>query len=141
MRRAVEEGAVVATGGKRPEHLPKGWFYEPTLLANVAPHHTVAQEEVFGPVLVAIPYDDEDDAVRIANGTIYGLSGAVWSADHQRAVRFARRVRSGTMVVNGGNYYGDEVPFGGYKQSGMGREMGVLGFEEYLQAKSLAEPA
>jgi aldehyde dehydrogenase (NAD+) len=141
VRRAIEEGAVIATGGRRPAHLPKGFFFEPTLLANVEPHHTVAQEEIFGPVLVAIPYDDDDDAVRIANGTIYGLSGAVFGGDHARATAVARRIRSGTMVVNGGNYYSSDVPFGGYKQSGVGREMGVLGFEEYLQTKSLAEPA
>ncbi len=140
VRTAVEQGGVVVTGGKRPSQFPKGWFFEPTLIAGVEPHHVVAQEEIFGPVLVAIPYDDEDDALRITNGTIYGLSGAVFSADHERARRFARRVRTGTMVVNGGNWYSADVPFGGYKQSGMGREMGVLGFEEYLQVKSLAEP-
>jgi aldehyde dehydrogenase (NAD+) len=138
---AVAEGATLATGGKRPAHFDKGWFYQPTLLVGVEPHHTVAQEEIFGPVLVSIAYDDDDDAVRIANDSIYGLSGAVYSGDHQRALAVARRIRTGTIVVNGGNYYGADVPFGGYKQSGVGREMGVLGFEEYLQAKSLAEPA
>jgi aldehyde dehydrogenase (NAD+) len=134
VRKGVDEGAVIATGGKRPPHLAKGWFYEPTLLANIDPMATVAQEEIFGPVLVAIAYDDVDDAVRIANNTIYGLSGAVYGADHER-------IRTGTIVVNGGNFYSADVPFGGYKQSGIGREMGVLGFEEYLQVKSLAEPA
>jgi aldehyde dehydrogenase (NAD+) len=137
----LREGARLVLGGKRPEHLPRGYFYEPTLLADVDPRATVAQEEIFGPVLVAIAYDDDDDAVRIANDSIYGLSGAVSSADHQRALAVARRIRTGTIVVNGGSYYGADVPFGGYKQSGIGREMGVLGFEEYLQAKSLAEPA
>jgi aldehyde dehydrogenase (NAD+) len=137
----LREGARLVLGGKRPEHLPRGFFYEPTLLADVDPRATVAREEIFGPVLVAIAYDDDDDAVRIANDSIYGLSGAVSSADHQRALAVARRIRTGTIVVNGGNYYGADVPFGGYKQSGIGREMGVLGFEEYLQAKSLAEPA
>jgi aldehyde dehydrogenase (NAD+) len=141
VRTAVAEGGVVVTGGKRPERYPTGYYFEPTLIANVEPHHTVAQEEIFGPVLVAIPYDDDDDAVRIANGTIYGLSGAVFGGDHERATRVARRIRTGTIVVNGGNYYGCDVPFGGYKQSGFGREMGVLGFEEYLNVKSLAEPA
>jgi aldehyde dehydrogenase (NAD+) len=139
--RGLAEGARLVLGGKRPEHLPRGFFYEPTLLADVDPRSTVAQEEIFGPVLVAIAYDDDDDAVRIANDSIYGLSGAVSSADHQRALAVARRIRTGTIVVNGGNYYGADVPFGGYKQSGVGREMGVLGFEEHLQAKSLAEPA
>jgi aldehyde dehydrogenase (NAD+) len=120
--------------------LERGWFYEPTLLAGVEPHHTVAQQEVFGPVLCAIPYDDDDHAVEIANGTIFGLSGAVFSRDHDRAVGVARRIRSGTISVNGGNYYGEDAPFGGYKQSGIGREMGVAGFEEYLQTKTLAAP-
>jgi aldehyde dehydrogenase (NAD+) len=141
VRTAQDEGAKVATGGRRPEHLPKGWFYEPTLLVDVEPGSTIAQQEVFGPVLVAIPYDDDDDAVRIANDSIYGLSAAVSGGDHERAKGVARRIRSGTVMVNGGTYYGPDVPFGGYKQSGVGREMGVAGFEEYLEIKSLAEPA
>jgi aldehyde dehydrogenase (NAD+) len=141
VRIAVDEGATLVAGGKCPDQFDRGWFYEPTLLAGVEPHHTVAQEEVFGPVLAAIAFDDEDHAVQIVNGTIFGLSGAVFSSDRDRAVRFARRVRSGTISVNGGNYYGEDAPFGGYKQSGIGREMGIQGFEEYLQSKTLAEPA
>jgi aldehyde dehydrogenase (NAD+) len=141
VKQAVDEGAVLLAGGKAPDHLERGWFYEPTLLAGVRPEHTVAQQEVFGPVLAAIPYDDDDHAVAIANGTIFGLSGAVFSSDHDRAVAVARRIRSGTISVNGGNYYGEDAPFGGYKQSGIGREMGVQGFEEYLQTKTLAAPA
>ena len=101
----------------------------------------MAQEEIFGPVLVIIPHDGDDDAVALANASPYGLSGSVWSADRQRAVDVANRVRTGTIGVNGGLWYSPDVPFGGYKQSGIGREMGVAGFEEYLQTKSLAEPA
>ena len=99
----------------------------------------VAREEIFGPVLVAIPHDGDDDAVRIANDSPYGLSGAVHSADPERAWAVARRVRTGTMSVNGGVWYSGDVPFGGYKQSGIGREMGRAGFEEYLETKSVAE--
>jgi aldehyde dehydrogenase (NAD+) len=139
--RAVASGARVVLGGRRPEHIRKGFFYEPTLLANVDPEAEIAQSEVFGPVLVVIPYEGEDDAIRIANGTIYGLSAAVFSADHERAKRVARRLRSGTVIVNGGQYYSPDVAFGGYKQSGIGREMGRAGFEEYLQIKVMTEPA
>ena len=99
------------------------------------------REEIFGPVLVAIPYDDDDDAVRIANDSIYGLSGHVFGADDERALAVARRIRTGTMSVNGGVWYSADVPFGGYRQSGIGREMGVAGFEEYLETKALARPA
>ena len=101
----------------------------------------IAQEEVFGPVLVAIPHDGDDDAVAIANDSPYGLSGAVHSVDPDRAWAVARRVRTGTMSVNGGVWYGGDVPFGGYKQSGIGRESGRQGFEEYLETKTVAEPA
>jgi aldehyde dehydrogenase (NAD+) len=139
--RAKQAGAKLALGGGRPKHLPKGHFIEPTLFYDVDPDSELAQFEVFGPVLAVIPYDDEEHAIRIANNSPYGLSGGVWSADHQRAKRVARRIRSGTMMVNGGIYYGPEVPFGGYRQSGLGRENGVAGFEEYLQIKSLCEPA
>lgn len=142
VRTAVDEGATLVTGGKRPEHLDAGWFYEPTLLIDVDPNATIAQQEVFGPVLAVIPYDGGDDeAVRIANNSIYGLSGSVTSGDLERARSVARRIRSGTVTVNGGIYYSPDVPFGGYRQSGVGREMGVAGFEEYLETKALAEPA
>jgi aldehyde dehydrogenase (NAD+) len=100
----------------------------------------IARDEIFGPVLVVIPYDDDDDAVRIANDSIFGLSGGVASADRDRAHAIARRIRTGTMSINNGVWYGADVPFGGYKQSGIGREMGVAGFEEYLEQKSYAEP-
>ena len=98
----------------------------------------IAREEIFGPVLVVIPYDDEKDAVRIANDSDYGLSAGVWSADEERAMAVARRIRAGTVNVNGGNFYAADAPFGGYKQSGIGREMGREGFEEYLETKTIA---
>ncbi len=139
---AVNEGATVVTGGRRPKRMPRGFFFEPTLLAGVAENDTIAREEVFGPVLSVISYDGSDnEAVRIANNSIYGLSGAVFGADTSRARAVARRIRSGTVMVNGGIYYAPDAPFGGYKQSGIGREMGVAGMEEFLEIKTLAEPA
>jgi acyl-CoA reductase-like NAD-dependent aldehyde dehydrogenase len=141
VQRAVADGATVVTGGKRPEHLPAGYFYEPTLLAGSGPDSAIAQEEVFGPVLVVLPYRDDDDAVAIANNSIFGLSGAVFGADDERATNVARRLRAGTVSVNGGMYYGPDAPFGGYKQSGIGREMGVPGLDEYLELKTIARPA
>jgi aldehyde dehydrogenase (NAD+) len=138
--RGVAEGATVACGGSAPspERFPVGYYVEPTVLAGVERHHTVAQEEIFGPVLVVIPHDGDDDAVAVANDSAYGLSGAVFGApDRARAV--ARRVRTGTIGVNGGLFYSPDVPFGGYKQSGLGREMGRLGFEEYTEVKAVAE--
>jgi aldehyde dehydrogenase (NAD+) len=140
VRQGVDQGGRIVVGGKRPTHLDSGFWFEPTLIADVDNTMTVAREEIFGPVLVAIPYDDDDDAVQIANDSIFGLSGSVVGADRQRALRVARRIRTGTMSINGGIWYGADVPFGGYKQSGIGREMGVAGFEEYLELKSFAEP-
>ena len=137
---ARAQGARVVCGGRRPDGLERGWFYEPTLLADVTSDMSVAREEVFGPVLVAIAHDGDDHAVRIANDSPYGLSGHVYSADEARAVAVARRIRTGTMSINGGVRYGADVPFGGYKQSGLGREMGVAGFEEYLETKAYAAP-
>jgi len=133
VQRAVAAGATLVTGGKRVD---PGFFYTPTLLTNVAPDAEIAQDEVFGPVLVVIPFEDDDDAVRIANNSIFGLSGAVHSRDEARAIAVARRIRSGTFSINGGNYFSQDVPFGGYKQSGVGRESGVAGLEEFLQLKS-----
>ncbi|WP_419918302.1 aldehyde dehydrogenase family protein [Candidatus Poriferisocius sp.] len=139
---AVDQGAKLVAGGRRPDHLPVGYYYEPTVLAGVGENELVAQEEVFGPVMAIIGYEGGDDeAVRIANNSIYGLSGAVSSADPDRARAVARRIRSGTISVNGGLYYAPDAPFGGFKQSGIGREMGVAGFEEFLEIKTLAEPA
>jgi aldehyde dehydrogenase (NAD+) len=138
---ALEEGGTFACGGGRPADQPRGFFIEPTLIVGLPNGARVAQEEIFGPVLVLIPHDGDDDAVAIANDSPYGLSGSVWSGDRQRALSVANRIRTGTIGVNGGIWYSPDVPFGGYKQSGIGREMGVAGFEEYLQTKSLAEPA
>ncbi|NGY04867.1 aldehyde dehydrogenase family protein [Solimonas terrae] len=135
------EGARLVCGGGKPAHLSRGWWVEPTLFADVRNDMRIAREEIFGPVLVAIPFDDDDDAVRIANDSDYGLSGAIFSADPERALRMARRVRTGTLNVNGANFFAPDSPFGGYKQSGIGREMGVQGFEEYLQTKTVAVPA
>ncbi|WP_034517526.1 aldehyde dehydrogenase family protein [Actinomadura rifamycini] len=138
VKRAVEAGAKLVTGGERVD---PGFFYTPTLLAGVDPASEIAQEEIFGPVLVVIPYDGDDDAVRIANDSIYGLSGGVQSADEDRAIAVARRVRSGTFSINGGNYFAPDAPFGGYKQSGIGREMGVAGLEEFMERKTFAVAA
>ena len=137
VQRAVAAGATLVTGGKKVD---PGYFYTPTLLSNVDPDSEIAQEEVFGPVLAIIPHDGDDDAVRIANNSIYGLSGAVFSGDADRALAVARRIRTGTVGVNGGAWFGPDVPFGGYKQSGVGREMGAAGLEEFLESKSLAIP-
>ncbi|WBB61268.1 aldehyde dehydrogenase family protein [Streptomyces sp. WMMC500] len=140
VERGVAEGARIALGGGIPADPPKGWFVEPTVLADVGENDTVAQEEIFGPVLSVIPYDGGDDeAVRIAGNSAYGLSGGVISASPERAREVARRLRVGTVSVNGGDYYSFDVPFGGYRHSGIGRESGVAGFEEYLQIKSMAE--
>ena len=134
VQRALSGGATLVTGGGKVD---PGFFYEPTLLTDVDPDSEIAQDEVFGPVLVVIPYDDEDDAVRIANDSIYGLSGGVFGS-HERAVALARRIRTGTICINGGNYSHADCPFGGYKQSGIGREMGVAGLEEFLERKTFA---
>ncbi|MCU1375852.1 MAG: Aldehyde Dehydrogenase [Actinomycetia bacterium] len=136
--KGVEEGARLVHGGGRPAHLEKGWFVEPTLFADVDNSMTIAREEIFGPVLVLIPYRDDEDAVRIANDNQYGLSGAVSSADPDRALALARRIRSGTVGVNGGVYYGAESPFGGYKASGVGRQNGIEGFDQHLETKTIA---
>jgi aldehyde dehydrogenase (NAD+) len=133
------EGARLVLGGNRPEHLPRGFFVEPTIFADVDPESTIAREEIFGPVLCVIPFETEDEAVAIANNTIYGLAGTIASADLERAHRVARRVRSGVLNINGGHYYNPSVPFGGFKQSGIGREMGELGFEEYTEVKIVCE--
>jgi aldehyde dehydrogenase (NAD+) len=134
------EGARLVCGGKKPAHLERGYYVEPTLFADVDNAMTIAREEIFGPVLVVIPYRDEDDAARIANDSSYGLSGGVTSASEDRALAFARRLRTGTVGVNGGLWFGPDAPFGGYKQSGVGREMGIEGFEEYLETKSVGLP-
>jgi aldehyde dehydrogenase (NAD+) len=137
IRKGVEEGARLVTGGEEPpEGLEQGYFVRPTVFSDVRNDMTIAQEEIFGPVLTIIPYDDENDAVRIANDSMYGLAGGVWSGDEERAKRVARRIRTGQVEINGG-VFNPLAPFGGYKQSGHGRELGKFALEEYLQVKSM----
>jgi aldehyde dehydrogenase (NAD+) len=141
IEKGKEEGARLVVGGGRPAHLSKGYFVEPTLFVDVDPDATIAQEEIFGPVLAVIKYTDDDDAVRIANNSKYGLSGAVNGGSLDRAMAVARRIRTGTIAVNGGQWFGPDSPFGGYKNSGLGREHGIAGFEEYLETKTVGLPA
>jgi len=137
IHKGIEEGAELLTGGAEPPAgLDRGYYVQPTVFGRVKPESTIGQEEIFGPVLSIITYKDEDDAVRIANGTPYGLAGAVWSASDERAQRVARRMRTGQIDINGGPF-NPLAPFGGYKQSGHGREFGRYGLEEYLEYKSL----
>jgi aldehyde dehydrogenase (NAD+) len=136
---AVEEGGTFATGGSIIDR--DGYWVQPTVVAGLDNSSRLAQEEIFGPVLVVIPHDGDDDAVRIANDSAYGLSGSVDSGSLERAKAVAARIRTGTLAVNGGVWFSPDAPFGGYKQSGLGREMGVAGFEEYLETKTIAEPA
>jgi len=135
--KGTEEGAKLVTGGvEPPQGLEQGYFVRPTVFSDVTPEMTIAQEEIFGPVLAIMPYEDDEDAVRIANDSVYGLAGGVWSADEERAKRIARRIRTGQVEINGGAF-NPLAPFGGYKQSGYGRELGRFGLEEFLQIKSL----
>jgi aldehyde dehydrogenase (NAD+) len=138
--RGEQEGAKLAFGGGRPAQLPRGWYVEPTLFVDVDNSMAIAQEEIFGPVLVVIPFEDDADAVRIANASGYGLSGGVFSASEERATAVARQIRTGTISVNGGVWYGADAPFGGYKASGLGRQNGLEGFEQYLETKAVAWP-
>lgn len=139
--KGVEEGARLVLGGGRPAHLPKGWYVEPTLFADVTNEMTIAREEIFGPVQLLIPFDDDADAVRIANDNVYGLSGMVFSGSEERALGVAKQIRAGTVGVNGGVFYGADAPFGGYKASGYGRQGGLEGFEQYLETKTISGPA
>ncbi|MFG2326201.1 aldehyde dehydrogenase family protein [Streptomyces sp. NBC_01723] len=135
IEKGVAEGArIVAGGAEAPRE--QGYYVSPTVLADVTEDMTVAQEEIFGPVLSVLRYEDEEDALRIANGTVYGLAGAVWAGDEAEAVAFARRMETGQVDINGGRF-NPLAPFGGYKQSGVGRELGAHGLTEYLQTKSL----
>ena len=137
IRTGQEEGAKLVHGGEAaPEGLEQGFFVRPTVFSEVTPDMTIAQEEIFGPVLAIMPYDDEEDAIRIANDTVYGLAGGVWSGDEEHAKAVARRIRTGQVEINGGAF-NPLAPFGGYKQSGHGRELGRFGLEEFLQVKSM----
>lgn len=137
IRKGLEEGASLVAGGPEdPEGMDKGYFVRPTIFKNVDPSMVIAQEEIFGPVLCIIPYEDEADAVAIANDSNYGLSGAVWSGDADRAKAVARKLRTGQVSINGGRW-NHMAPFGGYKQSGNGRELGPHGLYEFLEVKSL----
>ncbi len=141
IKKGIEEGAKLVAGGPgKPEGLETGYFVRPTVFSNVRSDMTIAQEEIFGPVLAILPYKDEEDAVRIANDTIYGLAGGVWSGDTEHAMRVARRIRTGQVEINGGGF-NPVAPFGGYRQSGHGRELGKFGLEEFLEVKAMQLPA
>ena len=135
------EGARVVTGGGIPAQFDRGFYVEPTVFADVDNSMTIAQEEIFGPVLSVIGYDDDDDAVRIANDSMYGLSGSISSGDFERAKGIARRIRTGTLSINGGIWYGADAPFGGYKGSGIGRQCGIEGLEIFTETKTVGWPA
>jgi aldehyde dehydrogenase (NAD+) len=133
-----EEGATLIAGGKARPDKGGGYFVEPTCFGDVTNDMRIAQEEIFGPVLVVIPFEDDDDAIRIANESAYGLSGGVSSGDLERSMRVAKRIRSGSVSVNGGMCIAGDLPFGGYKASGVGREWGLEGIEEFLETKLIA---
>jgi aldehyde dehydrogenase (NAD+) len=138
----IDEGATLVVGGTgAPPGLERGWFVRPTLFVDVDNSMTIAQEEIFGPVLVVIPFDDDEEAVRIANDSQYGLAGYVLSATRARSLAVARRMRAGTVGLDGGAAYGADIPFGGYKASGVGRQNGIAGFDQYTEVKSVAYPA
>jgi len=140
--KGVEEGARMLVGGaEAPDGMDKGFFVKPTLFVDVDNSMTIAQEEIFGPVLVVIPFDDEDDAVRIANDSAYGLAGNVMAGTLERALAVAKRLRAGFIGLNGTAGYGADTPFGGYKASGVGRQNGITGFDQYTEVKSVAYPA
>ena len=137
IRKGIEEGAKLVTGGaEQPEGFERGYYVQPTVFSEVRSDMTIAREEIFGPVLVILPYDDEEDAVRIANDTDYGLAGGVWAGDQEKAKQVARRIRTGQVAINGGGF-NPVAPFGGYKQSGNGRELGKFGIEEFLEIKAM----
>ena len=141
IKSGIDSGARLVTGGGVPENLPVGYYVQPTLLADVDPDAQVAQEEIFGPVLTVTAYDTEDEAIAIANNSIYGLSGEVSSADVDRALAVARRMRTGNVTINGKSHFGIGSPFGGTKQSGLGRRNGEEGYKEYLESKTIGMPA
>jgi len=132
-----EEGADALTGGERAvvEGHDGGYYFQPTIFGGVDNSMRIAQEEIFGPVLVVLPFDDEDEAIRLANDSVYGLAGAVWAGDNSRAIKLAERLRTGTVWINDYHMINPRYPFGGYKQSGIGREHGDIGFNEYRELK------
>ena len=137
IEKGIEEGATLVTGGTTPpEGRNTGYFVQPTIFSDVKSDMVIAQEEIFGPVLAIIPYDTEEEAIEIANDSIFGLSGAVWSGDDERAKKVARKIRTGQVSVNGGSF-NVAAPFGGYKQSGIGRELGAHGLTEFTELKSM----
>ena len=141
IQKGIDEGAKLLVGGTdAPAGRDKGFWVKPTLFVDVDNAMTIAQEEIFGPVLAVIPYEDEEDAIRIANDSIYGLAGNVMSGSLERSLAVARRLRAGFIGVNGGAAYGADVPFGGYKASGVGRQNGHAGFDQYTELKSVAYP-
>jgi len=141
IEQGIAEGATLVAGGPEPpEGLDRGFYVRPTVFSNVTPDMVVAREEIFGPVLVVLPADSEDDAVRIANDSDYGLSGGVWSSDEERSIAVARRLRTGQVAINGGRF-NVRAPFGGFKHSGVGRELGEHGLAEYFELTSLQLPA
>jgi aldehyde dehydrogenase (NAD+) len=141
IERARRDGASITVGGGEvgglPEHLRGGHYLAPTVIVGVDNSSAIAQEEVFGPVLIVLPFDDDDEAVRIANDSAYGLAGAVMSRSMERGMNIARRIRTGSFGVNGGMFYGADAPFGGYKNSGVGRQCGIEGFQQYLETKTI----
>lgn len=141
IQKGKDEGARLVTGGGVPASTPRGFFVEPTIFADVDNKMTIAQEEIFGPVLSVIGFADDDEAVRIANDSIYGLSGVVFANDLERAKSVAGRIRTGTLGINGGLWYGADAPFGGYKQSGIGRQCGLEGLEIFTETKTVGWPA
>ena len=134
--RGKKDGATLVAGGERPASLSRGYYVEPTVFADVDNRMAIAQEEIFGPVLSIVPYDNEDEAVRMANDSIYGLAGGVWGGTPERALHVARRLRTGQVDVNGGRF-NHLAPFGGYKKSGIGRELGPLALDEFFQLKAI----
>jgi acyl-CoA reductase-like NAD-dependent aldehyde dehydrogenase len=142
VQKGIDEGATCLVGGTEPPAgLDKGFWVRPTLFVNVDNKTTIAQEEIFGPVLVVIPYQDEEDAIRIANDSMYGLAGNVISGSVEHSLAVARRLQAGFIALNGTAPYGADTPFGGYKASGVGRQNGVAGFDQYTEIKSVAYPA